>query len=119
MCNDALYVLEVATRTLLCIQLVHYRIANVIDQSPFEARLHLVCLFRLTAEYLTVQNSPVLFGCRTGLCGTCLVEIIGDITPPTEDEKEVLQILAPDNPNARLACQVDFTQDITIKTYEV
>lgn len=66
------------------------------------------------AEHLTAQNSPVLFGCRTGLCGTCLVEIQGNIPPPTTAEKEVLEILAPDNPHARLACQIDLTQDITI-----
>lgn len=71
------------------------------------------------AEYLTTQNSPILFGCRTGLCGTCLVEIIGDIPPAGEEEKEVLQILAPDNKYARLACQVDLTQDIMIKTYGI
>jgi len=71
------------------------------------------------SEYLTVENSPVLFGCRTGLCGTCLVEITGDIPPPTDEEKEVLEVLAPDNPHARLACQIDLTQDIDIKYYEV
>jgi len=71
------------------------------------------------SEYLTVENSPVLFGCRTGLCGTCLVEAIGDIPPPTNEEQEVLEILAPDSPHARLACQIDLTQDIAIKSYEV
>ena len=71
------------------------------------------------SEYLTVENSPVLFGCRTGLCGTCLVEVIGDIPPPTEEEKELLEILAPDNPSARLACQVNLTQDIVLKSYAV
>ena len=27
------------------------------------------------SEELTIINSPVLFGCRTGICGTCLVQI--------------------------------------------
>lgn len=70
------------------------------------------------AEHLTAQNSPVLFGCRTGLCGTCLVEISGNISPPTQEEKEVLQIIAPHHSSARLACQVDLTEDIIIETYE-
>lgn len=39
------------------------------------------------SEHLTVQNSPVLFGCRTGICGTCLVIVKGDIPPPREEEK--------------------------------
>ncbi|MBD2414933.1 ferredoxin [Nostoc calcicola FACHB-389] len=70
-------------------------------------------------EYLTVQNSPVLFGCRTGLCGTCLVKVKGDIPPPQAEEQEVLQILASADPQARLACQIDLTGDITIQAYAV
>ncbi|MEL7510357.1 MAG: 2Fe-2S iron-sulfur cluster-binding protein, partial [Cyanobacteria bacterium J06554_1] len=31
------------------------------------------------ADTFTVQNSPILFGCRTGICGTCLVTVIGDV----------------------------------------
>ncbi|MBF2065183.1 MAG: (2Fe-2S)-binding protein [Calothrix sp. C42_A2020_038] len=66
------------------------------------------------SEHLTVQNSPVLFGCRTGICGTCLVSIKGDIPPPSEEEKEILEIFAPGNHQARLACQVELTNDIEI-----
>ena len=69
------------------------------------------------SEHLTVQNSPVLFGCRTGICGTCLVVVQGDIPPPTEEEKEILEIFAPANQQARLACQIDLTNDIEIKVY--
>ncbi len=69
------------------------------------------------SEHLTVQNSPVLFGCRTGICGTCLVVIKGDIPPPSEAEKELLEIIAPNNESARLACQVDLTNDIEINPY--
>ena len=67
------------------------------------------------AEYLTVENSPVLFGCRTGICGTCLVEIEGEIPAPNEEEKEILEVLAPGNQQARLACQVKLTAEIKIK----
>ncbi|MGD1912792.1 MAG: 2Fe-2S iron-sulfur cluster-binding protein [Rivularia sp. (in: cyanobacteria)] len=66
------------------------------------------------SESLTVENSPVLFGCRTGICGTCLVVVEGDIPPPLEDEKELLEVLAPENPQARLACQIQLTNDIQI-----
>jgi ferredoxin len=69
------------------------------------------------SEHLTVQNSPVLFGCRTGICGTCLVVVEGDIPPPSEEEKEILEIFAPGNQQARLACQIDLTNDIEIKVY--
>ncbi len=66
------------------------------------------------ADVLTIQNSPVLFGCRTGLCGTCLVHVEGAIPPPDDDEHELLDVLAPTNANARLACQIDLTCDIAI-----
>ncbi|MEA5463641.1 2Fe-2S iron-sulfur cluster-binding protein [Leptothoe sp. PORK10 BA2] len=71
------------------------------------------------ANELTVQNSPILFGCRTGICGTCLVTITGDIAPPNTEERELLDILAPDCLNARLACQIDLTHDLEICPYEI
>ncbi len=67
---------------------------------------------------LTPENSPVFFGCRTGLCATCLIEVLhgGDkIPPPSEDEKETLEIYAEGNPNARLTCQLKLTADLAIK----
>ncbi|WP_445630150.1 2Fe-2S iron-sulfur cluster binding domain-containing protein [Nostoc sp. DSM 114167] len=67
------------------------------------------------SEHLTIQNSPVLFGCRTGICGTCLIEIIGNIPPPQLDEQEMLETLAPNNPHARLACQINVTGNIEIR----
>ncbi|MBD2564236.1 MULTISPECIES: 2Fe-2S iron-sulfur cluster-binding protein [Nostoc] len=70
------------------------------------------------SEHLTIQNSPVLFGCRTGICGTCLVEVIGDIFPPQPDEQEMLEILAANHPHARLACQLDVTGNVEIRKLE-
>ena len=58
---------------------------------------------------LTLHNSPILFGCRTGICGTCLVAATGDMLPADADEQEVLDILAPHCPTARLACQIHAT----------
>ncbi|MEM9566876.1 MAG: 2Fe-2S iron-sulfur cluster-binding protein [Cyanobacteria bacterium P01_E01_bin.34] len=68
------------------------------------------------AEVLTVQNSPVLFGCRTGICGTCLVLVEGDIPLPDRDEQEMLDIFAAKLPQARLACQIAVTDDIALVT---
>ena len=70
------------------------------------------------ADTLTVQNSPILFGCRTGICGTCLVSVIGDVSPPSPDEQELLDVLAPNHPNARLACELDITHDLKICSHE-
>jgi ferredoxin len=69
--------------------------------------------------YLTVQNSPVLFGCRSGLCGTCLIEAeaIGpaQLEPPDAAETEALEIYAPGNARARLACQLVLSADVRIR----
>ncbi len=70
------------------------------------------------SESLTPENSPVLFGCRSGICGTCLVEIHdldGALPPPTWAELESLEIYAPDNPKARLACQIQLTSSILLR----
>lgn len=69
------------------------------------------------AEHLSVQNSPVLFGCRTGICGTCLVEIEGELPPPNRDEQEILDMLASGNSQARLACQIDLACDVKIRQF--
>ena len=66
------------------------------------------------AEHLDATNSPLLFGCRTGICGTCLVRVQGQIEPADADEEEVLEIFAPNDPEARLACQLRCNGDIVI-----
>lgn len=70
------------------------------------------------SEHLTVQNSPVLFGCRTGICGTCLVLVNGEISPPSAEEQEVLEVLAPEHTNARLACQLQLTSNLEMTHFE-
>lgn len=69
--------------------------------------------------HLTVQNSPVLFGCRSGLCGTCLIELeplaTEPVEPPDADEAEALQLYAPGNARARLACQVLLSAAVRIR----
>ena len=71
------------------------------------------------SEHLTIENSPVLFGCRTGICGTCLVEVEeesnGNLLAPSEEERELLEIIAPDIQRARLACQVELRADIKVR----
>lgn len=68
--------------------------------------------------HLTVRNSPVLFGCRSGLCGTCLIEVEpiggGALAPPDALESETLGIYAPANAKARLACQLRLSTDLRI-----
>lgn len=69
-------------------------------------------------EHLTIENSPVLFGCRAGMCGTCLIRVEptdgGALGAPGEAEVELLEIIAPDEPRARLACQLVLTADVRV-----
>jgi ferredoxin len=70
------------------------------------------------SEVFTVLNSPLLFGCRTGVCGTCLVQVkegYEALEMPSAEEQEVLAIYSPDNPKARLACQLNIYQDVALQ----
>ena len=70
-------------------------------------------------EILDSPDSPVFFGCKTGNCGTCLIELdeasFRTLPEPNETEKEMLDTLASDKPFARLACQLTATTDMTIR----
>ena len=68
------------------------------------------------AEHLDGGNAPVLFGCRTGLCGTCavVVEPAGALGEPSLDELEVLELVADDVPSPRLACQLRAMDDAAL-----
>lgn len=74
------------------------------------------------SEVLNVQNSPILFGCRIGICGTCAVEVIESQTPlhpRTAEEEEFLEGLAPGRPGCRLACQIRINTNIKIRKVEI
>ncbi|MFO1404302.1 MAG: 2Fe-2S iron-sulfur cluster-binding protein [Azonexus sp.] len=72
--------------------------------------------------HLNASNSPLLFGCRAGLCGTCVIEVelSGEAAAEatSDDEREVLAIYAPDRPHARLACQMRATGSIKVRRFE-
>ena len=70
------------------------------------------------SESLDATNSPILFGCRTGICGTCLIKVLDgqeNITPPCDDEAEFLEIVAEGDKDMRLACKVVIDGNIHIK----
>ena len=73
---------------------------------------------QVLSEDLNIKNSPVLFGCRTGICGTCVVEVLegaDQLEPPDEDEEEILELYAEGLTNARLACQIDVSANIKVR----
>lgn len=70
------------------------------------------------SERLNVLNSPLLFGCRMGICGTCVIrlEVVrGTLPPPSAAERELLDLIAPGDARARLACQIAATADLRIE----
>ena len=76
----------------------------------------------LLSEHLTAQNSPILFGCRIGICGTCSIEILEgteNLQPRTAEEVEFLETMAPDKPNCRLACQIRLNANIKVKKVDI
>jgi ferredoxin len=69
------------------------------------------------SESMDVTNSPILFGCRTGICATCIVKVIegfDNLSPASDDEKEVLDIFDKGE-NTRLACKLQLTGDIKLE----
>src|SRR5688572_2866204 len=71
------------------------------------------------AEKLNIHNSPILFGCRIGICGTCAIEVLEEegepLHPRTEEEKNFLETLAPGEDKLRLACQVKLNTHIKVR----
>ena len=74
------------------------------------------------SEHLTAVNSPILFGCRTGICGTCLIEVLeetqGTLHSKTPQEEDLLPLIAPSHTQARLACQIQICANIKIQRLE-
>lgn len=69
------------------------------------------------SETLDVTNSPILFGCRTGICGTCIVKVHNgneNLNLKTEEESEVLELYTSEE-NTRLACMLKPTGDIKLE----
>jgi ferredoxin len=69
------------------------------------------------SKQLDSSNSPILFGCRTGICGTCLLVVEEgkeNCNERTEDEEEFLEIVS-DDPNARLGCLVKCSGNVKVK----
>ena len=69
------------------------------------------------SKQLDSTNSPILFGCRTGICGTCLLSVENgkeNCNEVSEDEAELLEIIS-DDPNARLGCLVKCSGNVKVK----
>lgn len=61
-------------------------------------------------------GASVSFGCRSGMCGTCVVTILegaAHLPAASREEKETLE-MAGARPDQRLACQLKIFGDVKI-----
>lgn len=62
------------------------------------------------------EETFLSFGCRNGMCGTCLVTVVSGmrhLNPPTKEEETTLGELGA-GINQRLACQLTVSGDIEL-----
>ncbi len=65
-------------------------------------------------------DTSILFGCRDGACGACMVRIIegeSNLTPMKDDERDFLETMAAQE-NERLACQCRVKGDVVLEVSE-
>jgi ferredoxin len=70
-------------------------------------------------DVLDGPHSPVFFGCKSGDCGTCLVDVdpegFARLGVPSAEEQAVLDVFASARPTARLACQLRATCPLRLR----
>lgn len=67
------------------------------------------------------QQEYLFFGCRAGACGTCAIKVhigMNSLTPKNEKEEKLLEMMAINAPDHRLACQCRVSGDVTIQPIE-
>ncbi|GGU37906.1 2Fe-2S iron-sulfur cluster-binding protein [Streptomyces lavendofoliae] len=68
-------------------------------------------------EYETPQRL-IPFGCRSGSCGACVIEVLegsGSLGEPDHDELDFLEDLGRTGGHHRLACQCRLRGDATVR----
>jgi ferredoxin len=68
-------------------------------------------------EYETPQRL-IPFGCRSGACGACVIEVLagfGDLGQPDDDELDFLEDLGRTGGAYRLACQCRLRGDAIVR----
>ena len=60
-------------------------------------------------------EAEVPYSCRSASCGTCRVRVSEGkegLSPPDDDELEVLEVFGDDAADVRLCCQVTLVKDV-------
>lgn len=69
-------------------------------------------------EIAQTEGASIPFGCEQGICGTCLINVVegdGNLSDPTDQEKETLEAMGAEL-GQRLACQCQVEGDVTIES---
>jgi len=67
-------------------------------------------------DFCQENDTPQDFGCTVGSCGTCLLILAegkDNVPPPSDDEKETIEMCT--DADARLGCQLVVNGDIKIE----
>jgi ferredoxin len=70
-------------------------------------------------EFELHGSESIQFGCRSGACGACLIEIVEGVTPFNEksaEEQAFLSMLGYAGDAFRLACQCRLRNNVTIRS---
>lgn len=71
-------------------------------------------------EVADEHETELDFGCRDGVCGTCIMRVRAgaeNLSPVTDEERDTLENFAA-APGQRLACQVKIVGDVEIEVQE-
>jgi ferredoxin len=63
------------------------------------------------------HDTSILFGCRDGACGACMVRVTQgaeNLSAMKDDERDFLETMAAE-PSERLACQCKVLGDVTVE----
>lgn len=63
------------------------------------------------------QDTSILFGCRDGACGACMIRVLDgadNLSPMEDHERDFLETMAAEA-NERLACQCKVRGDVKIE----
>ena len=66
------------------------------------------------------HDTSILFGCRDGACGACMVKVkkgMENLSPIDEEEQDFLETMAAE-PDERLACQCTVKGDVILEVSE-
>jgi ferredoxin len=87
---------------------VHFLSEDLLVEAPVGTPL---------ADIADASGADITFGCRSGSCGTCRVQVVEGLehcSTPTSEERDFLQGFN-DPAGQRLACQVTVHGDVAIQ----